>query len=590
MNGLRFIAAPLVTAAMVGAGIYVLSPTTSFFVAIGGAVIAGLGVFAALLLVGLRRARARDAQRLRELNALARIELALASSTDSADAIARALDMLLEFSHAATALLWQQTEPTAPLAPFAQRGLFGEKPTLLEPFAQRGLFPESFRTPEAIPEHITFDSALDDAPALIEKGFVERVRIPLAAQGHAIGVLEIAARHRGELAHISRAWWETVGHSLAAALADARELAGVRTQLANEKRLWQAGLDVTATENYQDLLRTIVDRARQLIGAEASALCLWDEQKRWWVVQGTSGATDAFEVSLAHFERGNGQFLECPVIRFKYRQAHLDLPLQRNGQIVGCLCVANQLPREYLESERALLAGIADQAALAVERTRALETLGSRAATAERERLAREIHDTLAQILGFVNIKTATAREFLAQGKLEQAETQLDQLSLLSQELYQDTRELILGLHSEVGLERGLVPALANYVERFGEFCALPVTFDAQDVDVNFTPAVEVQLIRVVQEALSNVRKHARAQRAWVRLTRHADLVRIEIGDDGQGFDPTHPGRGLGPRFGIKSMRERVESIRGTLTVHSTPGQGTLVTVQVPVIFRGESA
>lgn len=574
MNGLWVKAVPFVAAAIVGAAIYVLSPTTSFLIVVGGAVIAGLGVLAALLVIGLRRARARDAQRSRELNALARIQLALASYADSADAIARALDALLEFSHAAAALLWRQTEPSAPLAPFAQRGLF----------------PESFRAPQAIPEQITFESALDDAPALVEKGFVERVRIPLAAHGNALGVLEIAARHRRELEQISRECWETVGRSLAAALADARELADVRAQLANEKRLWQAGLDVTATENYQDLLRTIVDRARELIGAEASALCLWDEQKRWWVVQGMSGATDAFEVSLAHFERGNGQFMECPVVRFKYRQAHLDLPLERNGQVVGCLCVANRMPREYLESERALLTGIADQAARAVERTRALETLGSRAATAERERLAREIHDTLAQILGFVNVKTATAREFLAQGKFEQAEIQLDQLSLLSQELYQDTRELILGLHSEVGLERGLAPALASYVERFSQFCALPVTFEAQDMDVNFAPAVEVQLIRVVQEALSNVRKHARAQRAWVRLARHEDLVRIEIGDDGQGFAPANPGRGLGPRFGIKSMRERVESIHGTLTLHSAPGQGTIVTVQVPVIYRGESA
>jgi signal transduction histidine kinase len=331
-----------------------------------------------------------------------------------------------------------------------------------------------------------------------------------------------------------------------------------------------------------------VDRARELIRAEASALCLWDHEKRWWVVQGTSGATDAFEISLAQFERGNGHGVQCPVIRFKYRQAHLDLPLTHNGEIVGCLCVANQMPREYSEDERALLAGIANQAALAVERTRLLETMGSRAATEERERLAREIHDTLAQILGFVNIKTGVARELLAQGKVEQAQVQLDQLSLLSQELYQDTRELILGLHADVAPEHGLVPALSSYTERFSQFCNLPATFDAQEMNMQFSPAVEVQLIRVVQEALSNVRKHAHARHAWVRLTREDNRVGLEIRDDGQGFDPKQPGRGLGPRFGLQSMRERVESIHGTFAVRSIPGQGTIVRVEVPIIYRGE--
>ncbi|MBI4674266.1 MAG: GAF domain-containing sensor histidine kinase [Chloroflexi bacterium] len=572
MNGLRFSVAPLIAAAIAGMAIRFSLPDTPWLFALGGAVIVGLSVLAGLLVVGLRRAREHDAQRTRELNALAHVELALASCTDSAEALARALDVILEFSHAAAAQLWHISEHDARLVPAMHRGLF----------------PESFNALPVIPERVTFHSALDDAPALASKGFVERVQIPLAAYNHPVGVLEIAARYHGELARITYEWFETVGRALAAALADARELTRVRAQLADEKRLWQAGLDVTATENYEELLRTIVDRARELIGAEASALCLWDEQKRWWVVQGTSGATDAFEVSVAHFERGDGQFLECPVIRFKYRQAHLDFPLQRNGQIVGCLCVANRTPREYLDSERALLTGIADQAALAVERTRAFETLGSRAATAERERLAREIHDTLAQILGFVNVKTATAREFLAQGKLEQAETQLDQLSLLSQELYQDTRELILGLRTEVGPERGLVPALSSYVERFSQFCNLPTTFDADGVEVNFSPAVEVQLIRVVQEALSNVRKHAHAQHAWVRMTRRAEIVQIEIGDDGQGFDPANPGRGLGPRFGLQSMRERVESIHGTLKLRSVPGQGTTVTVEIPLIYRGE--
>jgi len=97
-----------------------------------------------------------------------------------------------------------------------------------------------------------------------------------------------------------------------------------------------------------------------------------------------------------------------------------------------------------------------------------------------------------------------------------------------------------------------------------------------------------VQLLRVVQEALSNVRKHARAKHAWVSLRRAQDQALLEIRDDGQGFDPAHPTRGFGPRFGLQSMRERVESIHGVFTVHSAPGQGTRIQVTVPIIYRGQ--
>jgi signal transduction histidine kinase len=241
----------------------------------------------------------------------------------------------------------------------------------------------------------------------------------------------------------------------------------------------------------------------------------------------------------------------------------------------------------YSAEERALQTGIATQAAQAVDRARALEPMGRRAATAERERLAREIHDTLAQILGFVNIKTGVVQEWLTQGKVSQAQTELEQLSLLSQELYQDTRELVLGLHGEADTGDGISDMIQTYLERFSQFCNLPTTFDASALNVTLSPAVEVQLLRVVQEALSNVRKHARATHAWVLLTREQDNVLLEIRDDGQGFDPAHPARSFGPRFGLQSMRERVESLHGTFAVHSAHSQGTRIQVTVPLIYRG---
>jgi GAF domain-containing protein len=182
------------------------------------------------------------------------------------------------------------------------------------------------------------------------------------------------------------------------------------------KRLWQAGLEVAAAPDYARTLRAVVDRARELIGAEASALCLWDERKQYWVLQGTGGTPDAFEVSTKPFPTRTGD-VECPVVRFKYRRAHLDVPLTHDGQVLGCLCIANREAREYSPAERELMSGIAKQAALAIENARRVENAGSHAVNTERERLAREMHDTLAQLLGFVNFKAQAAREYLAQDK-----------------------------------------------------------------------------------------------------------------------------------------------------------------------------
>jgi signal transduction histidine kinase len=261
-----------------------------------------------------------------------------------------------------------------------------------------------------------------------------------------------------------------------------------------------------------------------------------------------------------------------------------------DGRVVGCLCIANQHARDFSAQEHELLAGIAAQAAHAIETARQIETAGTRATTAERGRLAREMHDTLAQMLGFVNIKTQAAREFLAQGQYDQAKTQLDQLSKLAQELYADTRELILGLHSETGPERGLVPALEEYTRQFDELSGIHTTFNANDLaELTLAPATEVQLIRVVQEALSNVRKHAHANRASVHFERNGDSARVEIVDDGQGFDPSSPSRGQFPKFGLTSMRERVESLGGTFTLESAAARGTKVQIEFPLVYRGEN-
>lgn len=533
-----------------------------------------------------KKSHAPTSKASRDLAALDHFIQALGGARDLDDLLSRALDAILELTKASAARVW----------------LVNHETYSLEFRLHRGLFPEIFSQPSSI----EFDSSpmghaaetrqtihlskLNALPKLRAKGFIEFSSVPVLAVDRAIAVLDIAARHRGELSVRKLKTVERMGRVLALGIEKAQSVARAETREQDLRRLWQAGLELTDSAEYAHVLRTIVDRARELVGGEASALCLWDESQRWWVVQGTSGANDAFEVSVNRIESQTGATpVECPVIRFKYRQAHLDVPVMHENKIIGCLCIANQHARDFSAHERELLASIAAQAAHAIETAHQLETAGTRATTAERGRLAREMHDTLAQMLGFVNIKTQAAREFLAQGQTEQAKVQLDQLSKLAQELYADTRELILGLHSETGPERGLVPALEEYTRQFDELSGIQTTLSVDGfAELTLAPATEVQLIRVVQEALSNVRKHAHANRANVRFERHDNSGRVEISDDGQGFDPANYARGQFPQFGLTSMRERVESLGGTLKIESAAARGTKIQIEFPLVYRGE--
>lgn len=526
------------------------------------------------------------ASRSRDLDALERICQALGSADNLDDLLTRALDALLQQTHAAAARVWLVNEKQPQLEFRLHRGLFPEVFSIT-PTLDFGTSPAGRAAASGKLVHLT---NLDSHDGLRAGGFVELASIPLIASGNCIAVLDIAARHRGELDERTLKWIESIGWVLALAIEKAQAVGRAESREMDLRRLWKAGLEVADAQEYAQVLRTIVDRARELVGGQASALCLWDEQKRWWVLQGTSGTTDAFELSVKRIpSREPTKPVECPVIRFNYRQAHLCVPVRSDSQVIGCLCIANQQPRDYTEHERELVASIAAQAARMIDTARRLESAGTRATTIERERLAREMHDTLAQILGFVNAKTLAARDLLSRGKTDQAQTQLDQLARLANDLYADTRELILGLHSETGPERGLVPALGEYTKQFSEFSGIKTSLEIDGFqELPLAPAVEMQLIRVVQEALSNVRKHAHAQNAYVRFEHRGDAARVEIADDGIGFDPSNIERGEFPRFGLTSMRERVQAIDGTFAIESATGRGTSVQIEFPLVYRGE--
>jgi signal transduction histidine kinase len=201
----------------------------------------------------------------------------------------------------------------------------------------------------------------------------------------------------------------------------------------------------------------------------------------------------------------------------------------------------------------------------------------------ERERLSRELHDGVAQLVADLLLRLDTIKELVESNRQHEAEKELERLHGVADEIYVDLGESITGLRTNV-TERGLVRAVQDYMDQFEERHQIPTSLRADDAADQLSPPVALQIFRFIQEALTNVRKHARAREATVTLTSNGpNQLRVVITDDGQGFTPDSQRNGKARPLGLTSMRERIEALNGTFHVNSQPGSGTQVTATIPI-------
>lgn len=221
------------------------------------------------------------------------------------------------------------------------------------------------------------------------------------------------------------------------------------------------------------------------------------------------------------------------------------------------------------------------------ERTARLGELLSKIISAqeeERYRLARELHDETAQTLGALSISLDRARDSLESARPQTAE-QLLEAKAIATSLLEETRRLILDLRPMVLDDLGLGPAIRWYAETHLEEQGVAATVDLEQPTTRLPKHIEVSLFRVVQEAVNNIAKHARARQAHIRLAFQGSTATVVITDDGKGFDPE---RVLGPRapvesVGLLGMQERVRLLSGRIHIRSQEGKGTEVAVEIPI-------
>jgi two-component system nitrate/nitrite sensor histidine kinase NarX len=255
-------------------------------------------------------------------------------------------------------------------------------------------------------------------------------------------------------------------------------------------------------------------------------------------------------------------------------------PLCVNTQPIGGLWVGSFHNRPYHLADLMGLRSLSEQVTIALEYGMMKTQLQSMAVLEERARIAREMHDSVSQTLCSLGFQMLTLESMVRQGEQAPALDEIKRARENIKDSQADVRENILSLRTTLDGSNGAVEALQKYLAEYGLLTGIQTHWaDASD-DRRLSPMQEVQLVRVVQEALANVRKHAAAQNVWLSLGMQEDALVAQIKDDGSGFDPN----GTASHFGLQTMRERTEGVGGTFSIQSQPGYGTTIELRLPAL------
>jgi signal transduction histidine kinase len=359
-----------------------------------------------------------------------------------------------------------------------------------------------------------------------------------------------------------------------------------------------AVLAVTSHLSVREVLRTILGAAQRLLDAEYAALGVPDDRGSFGEFLAV-GVSDAQWAAIGPVPRQHGllgtMLKSTEPVRLADIRRHpsfegwpaahpemsdfLGMPIVDGDEVLGELFLANKrTPGGFTAQDEELLRLLAAHAAIAIVNARLYERSRELSIVAERARIARELHDAVAQKLFSLRL-TAEAAHTLLPDNPQAAAEQLATVKQLARDSTDELRAIVVGLRPTDLAGDGLDVALRKQVDLLDRVHAATVAYEGPPLPA-LPPAVEQTVYRVVQEALHNALRHATPRRVTVRVQPGDARLRVEVADDGAGFDPGQAGAGR--RLGLASMRERARAAGGRLTVRSAPGQGTTVALELP--------
>lgn len=382
-----------------------------------------------------------------------------------------------------------------------------------------------------------------------------------------------------------------------------------RTQEIERRRQVAANLrDILAMLNsnhsLDDLLNYVVAQATHLLGANASAIYQLDEPQQQLILKASYGLPANYEIlatatvdqdkmaqalathqptvianllTMIPIRTVARLSMEQQILLVRHYRAKLSLPLTIKDKLYGELALYYTEPQQFTKEEVDLAVTFSDQIVLTIENAYLRIQVEQAAVAAERNRLARDLHDSVTQTLFSASVIAEVLPRLWKRNQPE-AKRRSDELRRLTRGALAEMRTLLLELRPSTLTEVALSDLLEQLTEATTERGRIPVTLDIQG-KCTLQPKVQVALYRIAQEALNNIVKHARATQAVVCLEHQIDQVKLVVADDGRGFLT----EGVEPdRLGLNIMRERAEKIGANLTIDSQPNEGTTITLIWP--------
>ena len=430
---------------------------------------------------------------------------------------------------------------------------------------------------------------LDDRPPLpasLRDGLAEEFRsdgntgwltVPLRRAEKTLGALTVWLRTSDSPGEEQIELLRTLGHAAATVIESyrlrARELVAFR----------EVDRAVRADIGLKDMLERLLGEMIAVCEAEGGTIFLWDTEHARvepWVSRGPEARPDdASEI----IREGRARVVTPPGAA----RSIVGAPMMTGTLTEGAAVLLRSTAAGGLRAEQIdLLSTLASAAALAVRNAQLYARSEEAAIAEERTRIAREIHDGLAQDLSYLVLKISAAQKLLNQGKDKDLSKELRDISGQLRHDMRDVRRIIFALRPLDIEAQGFLPALQKFAKEFGQANEIAVQFNVQGDASHLAPKLETALFRLTQEALNNIRKHAHAKHVWVELTveeRRAVVLRVR--DDGPGFEvePALQAARTRGSVGLVQMRERAERAGGTFSLESAPGQGTRIEVHLPI-------
>jgi len=408
--------------------------------------------------------------------------------------------------------------------------------------------------------------------------------LPLERNGRQFAILGLFIAAGQEMTDAERDLLDALTGEIAIAFENTR----LRTQ--ELVTLYDINESLQQRLGFDGLLGRILTRTMQASHADAGLLLLLepDGSLAPYAASGEwreAGSLPLVESLAAGALRENSGEPVAATLRGQAPQANtasvLCAPMLADAGPLGVIVLGSRRQDAFLRQQMRLVSAIASQAALLAENARLYARLEHQAILAERGRLAREMHDGLAQTLGYIKMHAGQIARWLESGQADRANNALHELARTADEAYLDLRATLDGLRLPLAAHAhaDFATQLRQLASAFENQSGLTVEVVAEAKPPLSVPA-QAHLLRIVQESLTNIRKHARADHVQLNLTALDDRLRLLIQDDGQGFNPAADPPAS--HHGLALMRERADLLGAELSVTSAPGGGTQVCVELP--------